>query len=388
MPGYIKRAISNKFHDALEFFPVVGLIGPRQCGKSTFARHTFSGNDRFLYLDLENPADLAKLSEPLAFFEFNSNKIICLDEIQKRPDLFTILRGLVDKRELAGQFIVLGSASPELLRQSSETLAGRIAYIELAPFTRDELLTNHFTLNELWVRGGFPRSLLAPNPKTSLWWRNEFIRNFLERDVPQWGFRIPSDTIGRLWRMLAHEHGQVLNNSRLAQALGISPPTVRSYIDILNATYMVRSLPAFLPNLGKRLVKSPRLFIRDTGILHALSGLENFNDLLGHPCYGASWEGLVIENAIATLPDYRPYFYRTKNGSELDLVLEKGTKRIAIEAKASQAPKVTRGFWNAIKDVCPIAAYVVSPVKDSFPLREDVIVTSIEELTVELKKYS
>ena len=385
MSGYIERAISTKFRHALAYFPVLGLIGPRQCGKSTFVRHYFAKNDSFLYLDLENPADLAKLSEPLSFFEHNSERLVCLDEIQKKPDLFKILRGLVDKRKLPGQFIVLGSASPELLRQSSETLAGRIAYIELTPFVHDELHSS-LSLNQLWLRGGFPRSVLAPDDTMSLWWRDEFIRTYLERDVPQWGFRIPSETISRLWRMLAHEHGQVLNSSRLAQSLGVSPPTIRSYIDILKSTYMIRSLPAFLPNLGKRLVKSPRVFIRDTGILHALSGLETFNCLLGHPCFGASWEGLVIENAIAALPDYRPHFFRTKDGAEIDLVLERGNKRIAIEAKASQAPTVTKGFWNAIKDVDPIATFVASPVSDSFPMKKDVMVCSLGDLTVELKK--
>jgi len=388
MQHYIGRRIRTSFEEALLHFPVVALVGPRQCGKSTFARNLLARrDDKPVYLDLEDPSDLAKLGDGVTFFRHNQDKLVCLDEVQRRPELFRDLRPVVDSNDRPGQFIVLGSASPELLRQSSESLAGRVAYIELGPFKLDELPMTTEGVRRLWLRGGFPRSLLAPDDAVSSWWRREFVRTFLERDVPQWGFRIPADTVGRLWRMLAHEHGQVLNVSRLAQSLGVSPPTVRSYVDLLAATYMIRLLPPLVPNLGKRVVKSPRVFIRDTGILHSLSGLDDFNELLGHPCLGSSWEGLVIEHAIAALPNWAPHVYRTSRGAELDLVLEKGRRRLVVEARASAAPTVTRGFWSALDDVEPEAAFVVAPVDEAYPLRGNVPVVPLAAMMQTLAGY-
>jgi len=387
MSGFLPRSISRRFTEALAYFPVVALVGPRQCGKSTFARHHLARHNGHIYLDLENPSDLAKLDDPMSFLRHYAGRLVCIDEVQRYPELFAMLRSTVDETGEAGQFVVLGSASPELLRQSAESLAGRIAYLEMMPFTRKETASLEGGIERLWLRGGFPRSHLAPEDSTSAWWLREFISTYLERDVVHWGFRIPAQQLRRLWRMLAHEHGQILNCSKLAQALGVSSPTVRSWVDILCATYQLRLLPALLPNLRKRLVKRPRVYLRDSGILHSLLGLDSFDELLGHPLYGASWEGLVIEQAIHCLPNWQPHFFRTNNGAELDLVLTRGNKRIAIEIKASAAPTLTKGFWSALEDVKPDAAFVVARVDEGWPLRDGVTLCSLDELLEALAEY-
>jgi predicted AAA+ superfamily ATPase len=326
---YIPRRLESAVGGCLGAFPASAVLGPRRCGKSTLARAIMSRRKGTVYLDLERPSDLRKLTEPELFFEAHRNDLICLDEIQRRPDLFPVLRSIIDERDRPGQFLILGSASRDLIRQSSETLAGRIAYLELTPLLVSEI-GSHPKASMLWLRGGFPESFLAKSDAESVLWRENFIRTFLERDIPQLGIRIPSASLERLWQMCAHYHGQLLNQSTLGAALGVSHTTIRSYLDLLSETFMVRLLSPLLPNLKKRLVKAPRIYIRDTGILHSLLDIEDEDDLMGHPARGASWEGFVIENILAELPDWRSHFYRSVTGAELDLVLEKGRTRIFL----------------------------------------------------------
>jgi predicted AAA+ superfamily ATPase len=284
----------------------------------------------------------------------------------------------VDEERRNGQFLLLGSASRDLLRQTSETLAGRIAYLELTPFLASELPSGDAgVLPRLWLRGGFPRSFLAGSDSSSNAWRESFVRTFLERDIPQLGFNVPAAMLHRLWRMVAHLHGQTLNSSQLGAALGISHPTIRSYLDLLTQTFMLRLLEPFASNTKKRLVKSPKVYLRDAGILHSMLQVDTLDDLLAHPTCGASWEGLVIENAIAALPGWQPSFYRTADGAEIDLILERGRRRLAVECKASTAPVVSRGFWNALDDLSIAEAWVVAPVAEPYPLRAGVTVAPL-----------
>lgn len=356
--------------------PAVALLGPRQCGKSTLARHMMARMDNALYLDLERPADANKLRDPETFFALNRNKLICLDEIQLVPELFSQLRPILDAEGENGRVFVLGSASRDLIRQSSESLAGRISYLELTPFIIDETGAEH--LHSLWLKGGFPRSFLA-DIQTSYEWREDFIRTFLERDIPQLGFRIPSHSIGRLWRMCAHSHGQLLNASSIGTSLGVSHHTVKSYIDILAETFILRVLPPHIPNLKKRLVKSPKIYIRDTGLLHTLLDIRTHNDLLGHPVYGASWEGLVIESIISRTPAWRHAFYRTRSGVEIDLIMEKGLKTIAVECKVATAPRPGRGFYQALRDLEIDEAYIISPVDEAYPIEKGIQVMPLHD---------
>jgi len=312
------RNIEPELRECLLDFPSVAVLGPRQCGKTTLAKKIVREQPNAIYLDLENPADLAKLREPELFFSQHSNQLICLDEIQRIPEIFAPLRAVIDSRNRNSQFLFLGSASRDLIRQSSETLAGRIAYLELTPFLYNE--TEKFytpvSLHNFWIRGGFPDSLLARTEKSSRRWRENFIRTFLERDIPQIGFRIPAPTLRRVWQMCAHTQGQLLNSSQLGSSLGVSHTTFRSYIDILAETYMLRILPPYVSNLKKRLVKSPKVYLRDTGILHSLLAIDTFDDLLGHPVLGSSWETVAMETIIATFPEWEPYFYRTAAGTD------------------------------------------------------------------------
>ena len=286
MQTYIERIVTTKIKKKLENMPGVVILGPRQCGKSTLAKAIISEIGCAVYLDLERPSDANKLRDPEAFFGINSDRLICLDEIQRVPELFHVLRSVIDENKRNGQFIILGSASPDLIRQSSETLAGRIAYFELTPFLLKEVCEEHHylkTLRKLWLRGGFPRSYLASKEKESFEWRLDFIRAFLERDIPQLGFKTPAKTIERFWRICAHLHGQLLNSSKLGESMGVSHHTVRSYVDMLEQSFVLRVLRPYESNLKKRMIKSPKIYIRDNGILHALLGIEDHNDLLGHP---------------------------------------------------------------------------------------------------------
>ena len=387
MHGYVTRHLAASLRQSLSDFPAVALLGPRQSGKTTLAQEVVGKLPDAIYLDLERPSDLRKLSDPELYFQTQRAQtqqagreptLFCLDEIQRAPDLFPVLRSLIDEEGRNGQFLLLGSASRDLLRQTSESLAGRVVFLELTPFLASEVkVDDRKSLSTYWLRGGFPRSLLATSDESSSTWLDSFIQTFLERDLPQLGFDIPAPTFRRLWRMLAHHHGQLLNSSSLGGSLGLSHTTVRSYLDLLSQTFMIRLLEPLKANVKKRIVKSPKAYVRDAGILHALLEISSTDDLLGHPALGASWEGLVIENAIAALPRWRPSFYRTSHQAEIDLVLSRGQRRIAIECKASAAPKVSRGFWGALEDIEAAEAWVVAPVDEPYPLREGVWVAPL-----------
>ena len=385
MHGYRQRVLQRELVENLRRFPAVALLGPRQCGKTTLAKEVVKDFEVGHYLDLERPADRRKLANPELYFQTirasRPGSLICLDEVQRSPEIFPLLRSLIDEEQRAGQFLVLGSASRELIRQSSESLAGRVVFQELTPFLSSEVeLETPVDRMRLWFRGGFPRSYLAANDDDSRVWRESFVQTFLERDIPQLGFSIPAETLRRLWRMLAHHHGQILNASQLGAALGLSHTRCRSHIELLSQTFMVRVLAPLEANVKKRLVKSPKVYLRDVGLLHSLLEIDRPEDLLGHPILGASWEGLVIENAVAAWKDWRPAFYRTSNGAELDLVLSRGRRRVAVECKASMSPRVGRGFWNALGDIGADHAFVVAPVAEPFQLREDVEVVPLSVL--------
>ncbi|MCU0585609.1 MAG: ATP-binding protein [Desulfobacterales bacterium] len=383
MQEYIKRKIASRILALLQTFPSVALLGPRQCGKTTLALE-LAGNFRpSIYLDLEKPSDLRKLRDPEAFLRLHQNSLVCLDEIQRAPGLFEVLRSLIDEDRRSGRFLILGSASRDLIRQSSETLAGRIAFLPLTPFLLSEVLPiskDPASCRELlWRRGGFPPSFLSASDEDSLTWRENFIQTFLERDIPQLGFNIPAQTLRRLWQMLAHQHGQQLNSSRLGESLGVSHTTVRSYLDLLSQTFVVRTLAPFHVNIKKRLVKSPKVFVRDSGLLHSLLEIESHDNLLGHPVYGSSWEGFVVENIIAELPRWRPFYFKTAAGAEVDLVLVRGKRILALECKSSSAPEVTKGFWNALKDTGAKEAWIIAPVKESYPIEKQVRVMNLQD---------
>lgn len=381
---FIARTIESEVAKALRRAPVVAILGPRQCGKSTLARRIIGQRPNALYLDLERPSERQRLSEPELFLSRHRDRLVCLDEIQRAPELFAVLRSLVDEHRRPGRFLLLGSASRELIRQSSETLAGRIAYLELTPFRVPELSKS--LAARAWLRGGFPESLLVRSGEASVRWRQDFMRTFLERDIPQLGIGVPAATLERFWRMCAHHHGQLLNQSQLGAALGTSHVTIRKYLELLSATFMLRLLPPLLPNLRKRLIKSPRIYLRDPGILHTLLDIETEDDLHGHPLRGASWEGWVIENVVTALSDWRAFFYRAATGAELDLVIEKGPARIGIECKASAAPAVGAGFWNALEDLHIDRAWVIAPVKQSYPLGRNVTVASLQQFLHEHRR--
>ena len=383
MQEYIHRRVENTVKQYLTIFPAVVILGPRQCGKSTLIKMMSGNLPSFLYLDLQNPDDLNKLSEPMLFFEANREATICLDEIQQIPDLFSILRSVIDKNRYPGRFILLGSASRDLAQKTSETLAGRAGFIHLTPFTADEL-QDGYNLHRHWFRGGFPESFLAENDVNAAIWLDNFIRTFVERDIPQLGFQTPALQIRRFIMMCAHNQGQLLNSSKLGEALGVTHPTVRRYLDMMEQTFIMRSLPPYEANIKKRLVKSPKAFIRDTGILHKLLQLHDFNGLMGHPVVGASWEGFVIENIIGKFPDFEYFFYRTSSGNELDLLIQTPTQRIAVECKASTAPQLSKGNYDAMTDTQPDKVFVIAPITDRYYLNEKVIATGLPEFLDEL----
>ncbi|MCZ0932366.1 MAG: ATP-binding protein [Oligoflexia bacterium] len=377
MAGYINRSLKKKLRQNIKDYPVVALLGPRQVGKSTLAKEIINKHSRGVYLDLEKPSHLNQLNAPEYFFEQNKSFLICLDEVQRYPEIFPLLRSLADERKKNGQFLILGSAGRDLLKQSSESLAGRISYLEMSPFTLLELSAKK--RERLWLRGGFPRSFLGRSETASLEWRENYIRTFLERDIPQLGFRIPPTAIGRLWNMLAYSHGQTLNSSKLAGSLGVSSHTVNSYIDILEKTFLIRLLQPFSENLKKRLVKSPKVYIRDSGLLHSLLKVDTMNELFSHPVFGSSFEGFVLEQIISSLPRWQFYFYRTRSGAEIDLLMIKGIRRIAIEIKAGKSPVVEKGFWTAVEDVKAKEKYLIAPVDTAYTIKDNVKVTSLSQ---------
>ena len=379
MQGYIQRKLEKSLKEYQQIFPVIAVIGPRQCGKSTMVKHISNNFSNTVYLDLEIEKDLNKLKADPAFFLWNNtNKTIVIDEVQQFPDIFNILRPIVDEVQKTGWVILLGSASPKLIRNSSETLAGRIGYLELTPFLMAEVKsTAAFQLINFWLNGGFPRAFLLSN-RSSYIWRENFIATFIERDIPMLNIRIPAMTLKRFLRMLVHFHGQVLNSSQLGNSLGVSNHTARQYIDLFEQSFIIRTLPPYLPNLNKRLIKSPKIYFRDSGIFHALLQCPSFDDLMAHPAYGASWEGFVLEQVIAARPDWKAYFYRTRTGVEIDLILEKGVKKVAVEFKVSTAPKLGRGFYQALEDLQIDKGYIIAPVDSSYPLNEKVTVIPLD----------
>lgn len=372
---------------ALREAPVVCLLGPRQTGKTTLALEVGKRLGG-LYLDLESEQDRAKLAEPEAYLESHLDKLVILDEVHRTPNLFPILRGLIDRARRNGQgngrYLLLGSAALGLLRQSGESLAGRIRFLELMPLTVREPTGRD--LATLWLRGGFPESLLVRSDEQSLRWRRDFIRTYLERDIPQFGPRIAAETLRRFWTMLAHRHGAPLNVAELARSLGVDTKTAGRYVDLLVDLLLARRLAPWRANVGKRLIKAPRLYLRDSGLAHALLGIADLEALLAHPIAGASWEGFVIENVIASAPDgIEAYYYRTNGGAEIDLLLHlPGGRMWAIEVKRSLAPRPERGFHAACADLNPIRRFVVYPGAERFPLGQDVEAVSLSDLATEL----
>ncbi|MEY3673628.1 MAG: hypothetical protein RJB47_336 [Pseudomonadota bacterium] len=370
----INRHLLSTLTTRLQESPAVVLLGPRQVGKTTLALQLadqWPGGST--YLDLERPADRLRLDDADAFLRAQGSKLVILDEIHRLPGVFEVLRGIIDERRRAGQgfghFLLLGSASLDLMQQSSETLAGRVAYVDLGPLQALEWAPHN--LDTLWLRGGFPQSLLAANDASSLRWREDFVRSYLQRDVPMFAPRLPAETVGRLWTMLAHQQGALLQQSRLASALGVSSPTLDRYIDLLVDLQLVRRLRPWSGNTGKRLVKSPKVYVRDSGLVHALLGLETLHDLAGHPVCGMSYEGFCIDNLLAAAGhQFTAYTYRTHAGAEIDLLLERGAKPwMAIEIKRSTAPSLSKGFEIACDDLGITQRHVVYPGTDSFPMR-------------------
>ena len=386
----IARQLEKNVTQALGKFPVVALVGARQVGKTTLARALQEeAVCDSIYLDLERPTDMARLEVPELYLEMHADELVILDETQRMPGLFPVLRSLVDADRRNGRFLLLGSASPDLVRQSSESLAGRVVYLELSSLSLGEVGATMENVWQLWQRGGFPRSFLAQTDADSLQWREAFIQTYLERDLPALGIRIPSATLHRFWRMLAHSHGQLWNASKIAASLGISAPTARHYLDILQDTFIVRQLQPYHANLKKRLVKTPKAYLRDTGLLHALLQLETLEDLVGHPCVGSSWEGWVIEQVLATVPsNWRPWFYRTSGGAEIDLILERPGRRpfLAFEVKYSPSPSPSKGFWTALTDLGLEEGYVICPCEEQYPLGHGVSTLPIRALPSFLSK--
>lgn len=387
--GWIPRLQDPLLRRRLEQFPAVALLGPRQVGKTTLALQ-LAATTPSLYLDLEASADLARISEPSLFLQRHADKLVILDEVQRLPGLFAELRGLIDAGRRQGQangrFLLLGSASVELIRQSSESLAGRIAFLELGGLHALELGAD--ALDKLWIRGGFPGSTLAATDGDSAEWRRQFIRTYLERDIPQLGPRLPAETLRRFWTMLAHGQGSLLNAAELGRSLGVDGKTVGRYLDLLVDLLLVRRLPPLLANVGKRLVRSPKVLVRDSGLVHTLLGLGDADAVLGHPVAGASWEGFVIETLLAVAPQgCQGWFYRTAAGAEIDLVLEWSLqRRWAIEVKRSLSPRLGKGFHQARADLQPERTFVVTPSATGYPMADGVEVMGLAELAAVLRQ--
>jgi predicted AAA+ superfamily ATPase len=371
---YAREHYAQRVRRALARNPIVALIGPRQCGKTTLARQFLSESDAS-YFDLEDPSVSETLADPMTAL-MPLRGLIVIDEAQRRPEIFPVLRVLADRKKKEAQFLVLGSASPDLSRQASESLAGRVEIIEMAGFDQTEVQSGDH--HSLWVRGGFPRSFLAAGEADSYEWRRQFIRTFVERDIAQLGFRIAPSAIGRFWIMLSHYHGQIFNGSEIAAALGVSPQTAHNYLDALEQTFMIRRLLPWYVNVGKRLVKSPKIYLRDSGLFHTLQNIRNGNELIAHPKIGASWEGFALEQILRQLPGEDAYFYAIHSGSELDLYLP--GPGIGFEIKRKDAPKLTRSMDIAIKDLGLKRLYVVYPGERSYPLGEHIETIPLQSL--------
>lgn len=380
------RNAQNQILEDMGFFPVMAIVGPRQVGKTTLAKRLQAKMGApSLYLDLENPRDLAKLSDPLLFFESNSSHCIILDEIQRLPGLFPILRSVVDSDRRPGRFMLLGSASPSLIRDASESLAGRIAYTELTPFLWGEV-QSVVSMKTHWFRGGFPDALLGASNRFVDRWHTNFVQTYLERDLPMLGLAAQPTVLRKLWTMLAHVHGQVLNRSSLANSLDISVPAISRYLQFLEEAFLIRTLQPYYANLGKRLVKSPKVYIRDSGVLHHLQGITSESALESHPILGNSWEGYVLEQILPLRPaSTDACYYRTQDGTECDLILTRAGQPIAcMEIKYTSAPKCTRSLTQAIIDLKPTMSFIITPGQDDFVLKDGLQACG---LSVFLEKY-
>jgi len=385
MTMYYKRLQEATIIESIKNFPVTALLGPRQCGKSTLIKNIIQNlNQDSIYLDLEKPSDLQKLEQAEWFLNSQKDKIICIDEIQRIPELFPLIRSLVDEWDKPGCFIILGSASRDLLMQSSESLAGRIIYHKLTPFLWNELPMK--SIENYMVKGGFPRSYFASTNSVANQWKKSFISTFLERDLRQW-LNFTPITMQRLWQMLAHVNGQTVNYSTLSNSLGVSNQTIKNYIDLLESTYMVDTVPAYNNNLLKRLIKAPKVFISDPGITITLLGINNFESLTAHPVFGSIWESIVLLNLRGNFPDAEIFHYRTSNGTEMDFVFILENKLFLIECKASYAPKLNRGNYIVIEDLKPVKTFIVQPSEDGWMVGENIEVVNINSLIRGIHTY-
>ena len=381
-----QRKSALEIRHQLGLSPAVAILGARQIGKTTLAKQIAAEFPDSIYLDLENAQARAKLDQADVFFEANRHRLVVLDEIQNAPELFSTLRGEIDADRRTGRFLILGSASFKLLQQS-QSLAGRLALVDMAPLLLSEVHQSFEDIQTLWVRGGFPGSYTAPQDDASWLWRDAFVRHFLHTDLPALGINVEPELMRRFWRMVAHLHGQLFNASSIAASLGVSSPTVTRYLDHLVQSLMLRRLEPYHANLGKRLVKSPKIYVRDSGLLHHLLGMRNVHDLMGHPNTGASWEGFCIEQICNHLPTGASVsFYRTAAGAELDVVVETGRETTGFEIKFSSAPKVSKGFWQACEDIGVHKAYVMAPVQEGWAMAKDVQVVSPLDIPMLLSK--
>ena len=366
-----------RIRESYAVHPAVAIEGPRQCGKTTLARFLAASEPEVTFFDLESPADRQRLATPEQTLR-PLRGLVVIDEAQRMPEIFPVLRVLLDRPEVPARFLLTGSASPELIRGLSESLAGRVGILDLAGFDLTEAGATNWS--SLWIRGGFPRSFLAPDDHASFIWRQDFIRTFLERDVPQLGIRIPAETLRRFWTMIAHYHGQIWNAAEFGRALGSDEKTARRYLDLLAGAFLVRVLPPWFENLGKRQVKAPKIYVRDPGLLHALHGLGDRQALLGHPKLGASWEGFILEQLIALLPSRDTYFWATHAGAELDLMVMKGGKRYGFEMKYHDAPGTTRSMHTALADLHLEHLWVIYPGESRYPLDDRITVIPAREI--------
>jgi predicted AAA+ superfamily ATPase len=376
-----KRAFLPNAQKSLGYFPVLAILGPRQCGKTTLAKELMKGYTESVYLDLELPSDVRKLEDPELFFNTQVGKLIVIDEIQHRPNLFPVIRSFVDQTQRNTPFIVLGSASQDLIRQGGESLAGRITFLDLTPLTIMEV--NDLSVVTQWLRGGYPGSLLAPDNDLSMQWREQYIRTFIERDLPMLGLSLPSTALTRLLLLLAHSHANIINLSKLGELFGVSHTQIRRYVDFLCGAFLIRLLQPNEPNLKKQIVKTPKIFFRDSGLFHAILSIDREETLLGSIRMGESWEGFVIEQITTSISSrWKASFYRTHKGAEIDLVLEQGDVRIGIECKASVAPVVTKGYWSALEDlnIKPENSWVVCPIDERYPYRNGTVIGGVRQI--------
>ncbi len=389
----IERQITKQILKNLTYFPVAGIVGPRQVGKTTLAKVLQKGIELpSLHLDLELDEDLYKLDNPQAYLQMHAEKCIIIDEIQRLPSIFPLLRALIDQNRRPARFIILGSSSPELVRNSSESLAGRIAYSELTPFSLLEVNNIGIEQSKHWFRGGFPNAILAPNDEFARVWLQNFIYTFMEKDIRLLGYDINIPTMDRLLKMLSHLHSSMLNVSDVSRSMGISMPTINKYLDLLEGGFLIRRLQPYFVNFGKRLVKTPKIYIRDSGILHTLANITSYEALFGNPLIGASWEGYVIEQIYRCL-EFRAwsfYYYRTQIGAEIDLVLISPSGKMAcIEIKSTNNPVLSKGFYNSVADLKPQFQYVITPSSEMLVNKEGVVVCSLMQfLSVELSKVA